>query len=494
MVAVLALALLWLHLLRLRFPLLGQDEGILLAYADLILRGGVPNRDFATLYPPGAFWTVAAAFRLFGETLEVERGVGLLFQISILAAVIQIGRQFGLFASLLAGIGVCTGVALFMPGAYSVLGGIACGFWAIALADIGERSGGRLRFFACGALSALAFLYRQDAGLATIAAIAPYLVARRNWPAARQYLAGFGAGMLPLALHALQAGVGPLFRNYVLDVLANAPGRALPIELGSLYPILIPQLAILVCAGLVAQSGAERPGQRLALALALFSLCFLPSILQRADGWHIGYGSIVLLPSAAIALAIVGKGLIPFRLSGLAVWPIVPISALAWVYLLHERPLWFILPTAQTMFGHTIGRFEGLPLNVGRRSVLAAPEDHPEHAAVAAALARLPAGARLVVGPTDLRRTMSSDPIFYFLAPQLEPPYHLEMNPGVSDRQGSRLAADVAAADYLLLKSGDPEPSAALGSPAPNLLVHKLFCAERTLGRYHLLRRCRPSS
>jgi hypothetical protein len=482
---VLALALLWLHLLRLRFAVLGQDEGILLAYPDLILRGSIPNRDFATLYPPGAFWSVASAFRLFGETLEVERAVGLLFQVSILAAVVQIARQYGTLACLIAGLGVCTGVALFVPGAYSVLGGIACGFWAIAFAESGFGKSGTARIFGCGVLTGLAFLFRQDVGLAAIAGVAPYLLRHRTWSAARAYGAGLGAGLLPLLAHLVQAGVGPVFENLVLDVIRNAPGRALPVQADALYPILIPQLAILLCAALLA---VRKKGGALPLALTLFSLCFLPSILQRVDAWHVGYGAIVLLPCAAIMLANVMPGAMPGRLQLL----MIPVAALGWVYLLHARPLWFILPTAETMFGHTIGRFEGEPVSIGKRSVLVARDDHRELRAVAGALAELPPGARLFVGPGDLSRTTGNEPMLYFLTPHFRTPYYVEMNPGVADRPGSRLAHDVASADHLLLKNGGASGSA--GSPVPNLLVRKHFCPSQTLGRYRLLRRCKPAS
>jgi hypothetical protein len=376
---------------------------------------------------------------------------------------------------------------LFVPGAYSVLGGIACGFWAIALAEEGFAKSGSLRIFACGVLTGLAFVFRQDVGLAAIVAVAPYLLRHRT--SALAYGVGLAAGVLPLVGHLVQAGIDPVVENLVFDVIRNAPGRALPVQADALYPILIPQLAILLCAAFLA---ARKRGGALPLALTLFSLCFFPSILQRVDAWHVGYGFIVLLPPAAIMLAIAAQGAMPTRLRGLPELLMIPFAALAWVYLLHARPLWFILPTAETMFGHTIGRWEGEPVSIGRRSVLVAREDHRELSAVAAALAELPPGARLFVGPADLRRTIGNEPMLYFLAPHLSAPYHIEMNPGVADRPGSRLAGGVASADYLLLKSGGNSGSA--GSPVPNLVVRQHFCPAQSLGRYRLLRRCKPAS
>jgi hypothetical protein len=52
-----------------------MDEGHILAYADLIARGGALYRD-ATVYPlPGAFWLLALAFRIFEPTILLARWI-----------------------------------------------------------------------------------------------------------------------------------------------------------------------------------------------------------------------------------------------------------------------------------------------------------------------------------------------------------------------------------------------------------------------------------
>ncbi len=52
-----------------------MDEGHLLQYADLIANGGELYRD-ATVYPlPGAFWLLAAAFRIFEPTILLARWI-----------------------------------------------------------------------------------------------------------------------------------------------------------------------------------------------------------------------------------------------------------------------------------------------------------------------------------------------------------------------------------------------------------------------------------
>ena len=53
-------------------------------------------------------------------------------------------------------------------------------------------------------------------------------------------------------------------------------------------------------------------------------------------------------------------------------------------------------------------------------------------------------GDRLLVGPSDLRRTWYSDAFIYWLFPELDPAtYYIEMDPGLANAEGSSLAGDV---------------------------------------------------
>jgi hypothetical protein len=91
-------------------------------------------------------------------------------------------------------------------------------------------------------------------------------------------------------------------------------------------------------------------------------------------------------------------------------------------------------------------------------------------------------GERLLVGPADLSRTIYSDAIFYSLFPELTPAtQYIEMDPGLADRPGSSLAADVASADWLLLTNFwtgwyEPNASSKFGSDAPNKVDADQFC------------------
>jgi hypothetical protein len=126
------------------------------------------------------------------------------------------------------------------------------------------------------------------------------------------------------------------------------------------------------------------------------------------------------------------------------------------------------------------------------------PLQRASQAAVDELAASSAPGERLLVGPADLSRTIYSDVAFYFLFPELAPAtYFIEMDPGLADREGSSLAADVASADWVLLTNFwtgwyEPNASSEFGSDAPNQVVANQFCL---VGNYEnalvlLYRRC----
>jgi hypothetical protein len=90
-------------------------------------------------------------------------------------------------------------------------------------------------------------------------------------------------------------------------------------------------------------------------------------------------------------------------------------------------------------------------------------------------------GERLFVGTGDLRLTYVNDTFIYHLLPWLSPAtYFLEMNPLSANRPNSRLASDVASADWLVLNhvwddSREPNLSTQPGSDAPNEVVRTQF-------------------
>ena len=103
-------------------------------------------------------------------------------------------------------------------------------------------------------------------------------------------------------------------------------------------------------------------------------------------------------------------------------------------------------------------------------------------------------GQRLFVGPGDLRLTNYCDTYIYYLEPQLIPAtYFLEMNPGSANAPRSRLAADIATADWIVLNRrwdfiNESNTSIRFGSSDPVRVVREQFDYWWQTGSYLLFR------
>ena len=54
-----------------------MDEGPLLVYPELILKGNLPYRDFETFYGPANIYVLSGVYAVFGPSILAERGTGL---------------------------------------------------------------------------------------------------------------------------------------------------------------------------------------------------------------------------------------------------------------------------------------------------------------------------------------------------------------------------------------------------------------------------------
>ena len=86
-----------------------QDEGLLLVYPELILRGLLPHRDFLASYPPVNFFALAAIYSLAEPSLTVERCVGLGYRVALVLGVFALGASRG---SAIAAASGCTAALL----------------------------------------------------------------------------------------------------------------------------------------------------------------------------------------------------------------------------------------------------------------------------------------------------------------------------------------------------------------------------------------------
>ena len=534
----------------LRFDGKTMEEGLILVGGELVLAGKRPHADFETLYGPADVWVAAAAFLVAGTSIAVERVLGLLYRLLLLWAVHRITRRWGW--------GVATGatalawaiIAPFGLMAYSWIGAIAFGAASLALAlDAGEhpRRWGvagtsdasehrwrnvatgasdagehrwrwpaagasdagehRWRWLAAGAMAGVALLFRADLILGLALGLGPLLYGAGR-ASAKRFASGLSVGVVGYAAHFATAGPSAVLKGMFVDpVLRLRPGRRLPVppswsESAEFFAGLDPmqgqetlfgldhaaQLAALFWTVLLAAAAtvglAWLGRSRSLLAFALFAAGILPQLLQRPSHNHVRFVAVLILPALAVALA---RRLRWRAVSGLgAVMVIVGLVALA---------------------PHHVGR-------AGYRAFLDRPEDivvshagrtipvddRQEAADIELILAALDAvaapGDRVFVGPERLARTNYSETYLYHLMPDYEPgSYHLQMNPGLANRQDGRLASDITEADWLILTDkfdGWTEPNSSVedGDPRADAVVETSFCPIKTVAGRTLYGHC----
>ena len=496
-----------------RAPGSSMEEAFMIVFPRMVLDGKVPNVDFLHLYGPGSLHVLAGWYRLVGETLETERTFGLIQNLAIIGALYALTRPWGRIVSVVAG---CVAALLVMTpiglAALAWHGAVALALWAIVFA-VRARNNGSVRSWAtAGVLAGLALSFRPDIVLAVVATLlAAGWVDRRI--ALRPVVIGGLVGLLPMWVHLVVAGPGPVIQGILVDpVVELRPGRELPSppsfdELdGALqaiaeavppwYPlpapaashqlffwffaVIVVAAAVPICAWVMRR---RRPDVRLDLLFAagVFGLGIFPQAIQRPDSTHLAWVSMVSWP---LLVALLAHAVARRRPPGPSRAPALVAGALVVALMLVVTPFY----TFRYYALHTRVSVGDLPLPFlverdGRRFWFGNPE-------VANALNQmLPVlddlsdpGDRLVVGTADLSRTVYSDVSIYFLFPELEPgTYFVEMDPGLADAEGSGLAEDVAQADFLVLTnfwSGwlEPNTSTRRLSQEANQAVRDGFC------------------
>ena len=65
------------------------DEGLMLTAAMRVAAGQIPHRDFYANYGPAQFYLLAGLFKLFGETILVERLYDIVLKALVVTAVLR---------------------------------------------------------------------------------------------------------------------------------------------------------------------------------------------------------------------------------------------------------------------------------------------------------------------------------------------------------------------------------------------------------------------
>jgi hypothetical protein len=208
------------------------DEGIVLTAAMRVAAGQLPHRDFYAIYGPAQFYILAGLFRIFGQSILVERLVDLFFRAILVASVYTVTssylrRSIAVVTTLvtlawLFGLYYATAGSAVIP--VSVLNLISTAL----LIPVFTGTLSRRHTFAIGAIAGMSGLFRYDTGTALfglqfcVIAIGVCLRLKDKrlkgfmsafWP----YLVGFALVTVPPALYYLSvAPLHPLLYDIVI--------------------------------------------------------------------------------------------------------------------------------------------------------------------------------------------------------------------------------------------------------------------------------------
>lgn len=513
-----------------------MEEGFMLVFPELLLRGAVPNRDFLHLYGPASLHLLAGWYWLFGVTVDAERLFGLLQHLALLAGLFALARPWGRWvAGGVTALGVAYVLAPVGLTAMAWNGGLALAVWSVVVLVRGLHvPRPRDAVIVSGVLAGLALSHRPDLAVALLAV---HVWAWRRHRHAGSVLGGAVIGSVPMLVHLALVGPGPALQGMVLDpVVRLRPGRELPrppswstID-GSLQAVaeLVPPwwglphlpapaslvvwffvmlaapLVLLVVARAVARRG-RRTSSHAALqrssvltAVALLSLGLVPQALQRPDSAHLGWVTCVSIPMLVVAVVEVLHRVRPSR--GMAQRAAVATASIVALTLV-VAPLF----TFRTWLLHVRVGIGQVPapfvVSSGERRYFLGDRDAAIDSQLLVDDLRewSSPGERLIVGPSDLRRTWYSDAFLYHLLPELRPgTIYIEMDPGLANADDAVLADEMRVADWVVLTGFwdgwlEPNTSMEFGNPEPMEVLDEQYCLAREYprGLVRLYRRCR---
>jgi hypothetical protein len=473
-----------------------MDEGTLLVYPEMVQRGAIPYRDFETFYGPANPYLLAAVYTIFGTNIGVERAVGFLYRALILVAVFGLTRRWG--TTIAAGCMMLAGVLLLPLGvvAYAWLAALACALcfvWVMAAPESNRRC------LSGGILASLAMSFRPDVGPAVLLA-AWALIQPLSWRLRTRFILGGAIGLIPFAFVFFAAGPEQVFSNvFFYPVLRSGPSRRIPLSGAELFLVRLFFLLVLAAATNIAigiwavrSRPRERRG-RVLLALALLGAGVMPQAWQRFDLWHVLFVAFLIIgiwPLTLFSVASVRSGKFP------PFWIAVGTTLAVGVLVGAIAPPLRQLTVAAFREGLRTTPAGSAFVHKGERSFPVPSQRLESLSRILDKLERLSKpGERLFVGPSDLRRTMYCDTFIYHLMPKLRPAtYFLEMNPMSANRPGSRLASDIASADWAVLNrewdlQNNWNPPADYDSADATNVIRNHFQFAGEYGPYALFRR-----
>ena len=205
------------------------DEGLVLTAAMRVAAGQIPHRDFYANYGPGQFYILAGLFKMFGQSLLVERLFDLLIKALVVTLVYAIAAAYCRRS-----IATCTSILaiLWLIGLHDLAGtpvipvSLLNLIGSALIVPVFLRNLSARRMFAAGAVAGLAVLFRYDTGIALLGIQVCAITISIFWASSGQLrdsvsafgflLLGFAVVILPPALYFLS--VAPL-QSFVHDLI-----------------------------------------------------------------------------------------------------------------------------------------------------------------------------------------------------------------------------------------------------------------------------------
>jgi len=469
-----------IFLVALAYLLLGSnrdvnfyDEGLTVYGACRCLDGQVPYRDFWTIYPPGQFYLLALAFKLFGTSLLVGRVLTSAINAMIVLSVYLVARKilpwrYSLFSSFLILVwfakhpmytsALNTAILFALLSCLCLLHGLETGLnrWVLL----------------AGLLTGVGTLFRHDIGFYTFVSQSAVTILftyarcsqiqvtklKRLFGSLKTYgilFAGVLMVLLPVGA-ALIAAVGTkeLFTDLILFPAAVFPefraspypgpcpnpslllSRDMPpgrfirktIELVPFYvPVIFLVTAVQLVLTVLKKRSLSFKGW-VTLLVLLLGLTFLNYARVRSDLWHMSAAlipAVILLASALHTFSTTKTSKSPNVLRSLTI---------------------LILVMTSISFGRTFVRITGRKLNISRSTRKLISLDIPRAAGIrlsrdkAEPLAEAVNYVRSVTGPDETifvgnprhDRVLASDVMFYFLAARDSATKYYNLHPGLA--------------------------------------------------------------
>lgn len=463
------------------------DDGISVVAAQRILRGDVPYVDFQTLYTPGGYYLVAAAFRAFGTTYDVaSRLDGVLMAVQAWLAWHVSTRVSGSrFVGLL---GFAAGLAFSHP-----FPSISLGLVAVMVAARAARQESAALGVAAGAVAGLAAWFRQDFGFAAAVAVAAALWSgTRGTTAVRlgRAAAAGAASAVVLALllsPAIVSAPSRLFDGLVMNPAATVPFRAWP---GGAFAVfrekwIFGSVALLAFVGgtlgLARVFAKPNPSNATLVGVAALTLWALRYLCLRPETHHLVPAGILV---GVFGVAALPRACVP-RLAAFAVCAaavLVPTSRAAGARVLHAlgrrdrgmATLGATLPGSETLW-------------------LPAAEIESYRGLVERVRAIVPPGEPFLSACDRHDRIHDQDLLLYFVADRPAVPFDWHFDPGVTTREDVQrgIVDDCRRAGVRLVvrfhswSSGTPT----VGPPGAHVLddwIAAEFAKSDTFGRYEV--------